>query len=186
MGTDNSYFQIQYASGILPEIRLVNQKLLDKQTVAKARDFIDNIQFMKNTFVLQGFFIVKNQLEFFEKGPGNIAPLTRKKIAAEAGVHESTVSRFSSKNNGKYFDTPWGTFPASYFFSSGVKMEQGNSVSAEAIKSKIAELISLSPSSQISDSKLTQLLNEQGIKIARRTVAKYRLQLGIENSYLRK
>lgn len=185
-GDGNSYFQVKYSSGIIPEIKLVNEKLLDRQTVSKAKDFIDNLQFMKNTFVLQGCFIVKEQLDFFEKGPGNIAPLTRKKIAGEVGVHESTVSRFSSKKNSKYLETPWGIFPASYFFSSGVKMDQGSMVSAEAIKSKILELISLSPSSQISDSKLTRLLNEQGIEIARRTVAKYRSQLGIENSYNRK
>jgi RNA polymerase sigma-54 factor len=191
------HFQVKYASGVLPEIRLNQTADYDKQTLEAAKQFINNIQFRQNTIVLQGCAIVKNQLEFFEKGPGNIAPLTRKRIAEFLGIHLSTVSRMTSRKNSKYIQTEFGLFPASYFFSSGVSFvssedalknkSPGSQISAEAIKSKISEIISSQTQNgkKLSDSALTKILNESGIKIARRTVAKYRSQLGVHNSYLR-
>ena len=109
------------------------------------------------------------------------------------GIHESTVSRMSSKKNSKYIQTDWGLFPASFFFSSGVKSTDGKEkISAAVIKEKIQEYLSTMQaagpdgnSEKISDSKLAEYLNQQGIKIARRTVAKYRSQIGINNSYRR-
>lgn len=180
----NSYFQIKYASGVIPEIKIVNEGLCDKTSLLKARDFIDNIRFMKNSFVLQGCGLVKKQMEFFLKGPGNMLPFTRRDLAYEVGVHESTVSRFSAKKYGKYIQTPWGLFPASYFFSSGINADNGGKISSESIKKQIEQI--LLENNDISDSKLAELFNQKGIKIARRTVAKYRNQLGINNSFLRK
>lgn len=192
------HFQVKYASGLLPEVRLNEAIDFDKATIESAKQFLSNIQFRQNTIVLQGCAIVKNQLDFFEKGPGHILPLTRRQLAEQLDIHQSTVSRMSAKKNSKYIQTEFGLFPASYFFSSGVSAttqvaDEGNlegelnkKISAEAIKAKIAEILSSGQEKNISDSKLSLLLNEQGIKIARRTVAKYRAQLGLENSYNRK
>lgn len=182
---DNSYFQIKYASGILPEVRLYNGSFTNKKLLNRAKEFLWELQFRENTIVLQGCSIVKNQMEFFLKGPGNIVPLTRRQIADQLNVHPSTISRFSSKKNSKYLETPWGTFPANYFFSSGIKSNNGKT-SAEKIKTLISSFLEKSKNQNISDIKLTEFLNQKGINISRRTVAKYRSQLGIENSYKRK
>ena len=147
--------------------------------------------------MLQGCTIVKNQLEFFEKGPGHIAPLTRKTVADFLGIHISTVSRMSAKKNSKYIQTEFGLFPASYFFSSGLGRMQatgagdteagaGDTISAEAVKIKMSEILSAQKGEKLSDNALTKILNESGIQIARRTVAKYRSQLGVQNSYTRR
>ena len=181
------HFQVKYASGVLPEIRLNQTANYDKQTLEAAKQFLSNIQFRQNTIVLQGCAIVKNQLAFFEKGPGNIEPLTRKQIADFLGIHLSTVSRMTARKNSKYIQTEFGLFPASYFFSSGVSSADNSLISAEAVKSKMSEILS-APENQgkkISDNALAALLSEEGIKIARRTVAKYRTQLGLQNSFRR-
>lgn len=192
------HFQVKYASGVLPEIRLSPSawSRYDRQTVESAKQFLSNIHFRQNTIVLQGCAIVKNQLDFFEKGPGNIKPLTRSQVARSLGIHLSTVSRMSAKNNSKYIQTEFGLFPASYFFSSGVARSQPageggsstveGSISAEAVKIKMSEILSAQNGEKLSDNALTKILNESGIKIARRTVAKYRSQLGVQNSYNRK
>lgn len=182
----NQYFQVKYASGVLPEVRLNQTGIQDKAIIEQAKNFLGNLEYRENSIILQGCSIVKNQLDFFLEGPGHLVPLTRKQVAEQINVHESTVSRLSSKRNSKYIETSWGTFPASYFFSSGVPSETGTKVSAEAVKSRMREIINGTSGVKLSDSKLTELLNSSGIKIARRTVAKYREQLGIENSYARK
>ena len=192
-GEDGYYFQIKYASGILPEVRISPEYMYDKAAVEKAKAFIANLQYRESTIVLQGCAIVKFQKDFFEKGPGNLNVLTRRAVADMLGIHESTVSRMSSKKNSKYIQTDWGLYPASFFFSSGVKSTDGKvKISAAVIKDKIQEYLSAvqstgtdGSSEKISDLKLTEYLNQQGIKIARRTVAKYRSQIGIGNSYKR-
>lgn len=190
-GDDSCHFQIKYASGVLPEVRIAQDFLIDKESVEKARIFINNLKFRESTIILQGCAIVRAQKEFFVKGPGHILPLTRHQIAEELNIHESTVSRMANKKNSKYIQTEYGLYPASYFFSSGVKSVDGKeNVSAEAVKMMIAKILEEKSvynkeNTVLSDNKLTQLLNEKGIKIARRTVAKYRAQLGLENSYKR-
>ena len=187
------YFQVKYASGVLPEVRISPEYMYDKEAVEKARAFIANLQFRESSIVLQGCAIVKFQKEFFEKGPGHLNVLTRRQVAVMLGIHESTVSRMSSKKNSKYIQTDWGLFPASFFFSSGVASTDGKEkISAAVIKEKIQEYLLAMQSAgsdgsreKISDSKLAEYLNQQGIKIARRTVAKYRSQIGISNSYKR-
>lgn len=179
-GGKNYYYQVKYASGELPVIKLAPNYKFDKENIDKAKSFLDLLEYRENSIVQQGSAIVRAQKEFFEKGPGHLVPLTRRTIAAQIGVHESTVSRMSSKNNSRYIQTDWGAFPASYFFCSGVE-----EISSDEIKSRMQQIISEHGDKNLSDSKLTQLLNDSGIKIARRTVAKYRSQLGIKNSYLR-
>lgn len=230
------YFQVKYASGILPEIQIVPEANFDKESIERARAFLGNLQFRQNTIVLQGCAIVSAQKEFFIHGPGNIVPLTRKQIAKKLNIHESTVSRMSAKKSSKYIQTEWGLFPASYFFSSGVKKVAGaehkidgergiscgelctatehniagehkttgalgisaetdiagptvlsysTKISAEAVQFKIQKIEENAQKSgeKLSDNQITKMLNDEGIKIARRTVAKYRQRAGLKNSY---
>lgn len=183
-GDKNCYFQIEYASGVLPELRLVEDFSIDKENYQKAKNFMEILAFRESTLVLQGCAIVDAQRDFFLKGAGHINALTRRQIASELGIHESTVSRASAKKSSKFIQTEWGTFPISYFFSSSVSDTSGDKkISSEVIKQRIIEL--LTDNKNLSDLKLTELLNDEGIKIARRTVSKYREQLGMANSYKR-
>lgn len=103
------------------------------------------------------------------------------------GVHESTVSRMASRKGSKYIQTEWGLYPASYFFSSGLPSNSSERrISSEVIKMQIQKILEEHSGQTLSDAKLTELLNEAGVTIARRTVAKYREQMGINNSYSRK
>lgn len=187
-GNDETYFQVKYASGILPEIRLnpafvKNQK--NRKYYTAGKDFIQSLTYRRNTIALQGCAIVSAQKNFFLKGKGNLVPLTRKQIAEFCDIHESTVSRMANKKNSKYIQCQWGIFPADYFFTTGIKTDSGSKISSETIKQEISQILETAQNKSLSDSQLTQVLNEQGIKIARRTVAKYRAQLNIQNSYER-
>lgn len=183
-GLSDSYFQVQYSSGDLPEIRISRELMFDKENIEKAKQFIENLKYRESTIALQGCAIVAAQREFFEKGPSALKPLLRKQIAQTLGIHESTVSRLSAKRNSRFIETEWGLFPLSYFFGSSVPYAQGDErISSRVIQEKILEIVNVE--NGISDSELTRKLNEMGIKIARRTVSKYRQQAGIKNSYLR-
>lgn len=128
--------------------------------------------------------ILKHQREFLEKGAAHLRPLNMAQVAEEVGVHETTVSRAIS---GKYMATPHGVFELRFFFSHGVKTESGEDLSNTSVKNAIAELVRNEPKHKpLSDEKLTKLLDQQGIKVARRTVAKYREALNILPSHLRK
>ena len=185
-GNNDFHFQIKYASGALPEIRISPEFQMDKSAVAKAQLLINSLQFRESTIVMQGCAIVRAQKNFFIKGPGHLKVLTRKQIANELGIHESTVSRTSAKKGRKYIQTEWGLFPAWYFFTSGVSNKDGSrKISSDRIKMKMQEVLAEAGNENLSDRELCQLLNEKGAKIARRTVAKYRAQLGLKNSYKR-
>ena len=159
---------------------------MDKENIAKAQALINSLQFRESTIVMQGCAIVHAQKNFFLKGPGHLKVLTRRQIAQELGIHESTVSRTSAKNGSKYIQTEWGLFPAWYFFTSGVSNRDGSkTISSERIKQKIKDVLSEHGNENLSDQKLCELLNQKGARIARRTVAKYRAQLGFKNSYKR-
>ena len=185
-GNNDFHFQVKYASGALPEVRLSPEFMLDKENVAKAQVLINSLKFRESTIVLQGCAIVGAQKKFFFKGPGHLSVLTRRQVAEELGIHESTVSRMSAKNGSKYIQTEWGLFPAWYFFTSGVKSQSGQTkISSERIKQKMLAILEKPENENISDRELCELLNEKGAKIARRTVTKYRSQLGLKNSYKR-
>ena len=182
------YFQIKYASGDLPEIRLSPDYSFDKAFIEKAKIFVSLLQFRESTLVSQGCMLVKFQNDFFRDGPDHIKPLTRKQVAQALNIHESTVSRMSAKKNSKYIQTEFGLFPVSYFYSSGVGGSEGDDdqkVSATTVKRMMEKLLADDEVKKLSDSKLAELLLQKGIKISRRTVAKYRSQLGIDNSYNR-
>ncbi len=185
-GNEDCHFQIKYASGALPEIRVSPDFQMDKAAVSKAQLLINSLQFRESSLVMQGCAIARAQKNFFLKGPGHLKVLTRKEIAEELGIHESTVSRTSARKGRKYIQTEWGLFPTWYFFTSGVSNRDGSKkISSDRIKKKMQEVLSEPGNENLSDRELCELLNKKGAKIARRTVAKYRAQLGLKNSYKR-
>ena len=128
--------------------------------------------------------IVRMQREFLEKGIGALRPMVLRDVAADIGMHESTVSRVTSN---KYVHTPQGIFELKFFFNSGIRRVEGNSVASEAVKEKIRELIMSEDSKHpYSDQELVELLRKRNIDIARRTIAKYREMLGILSSSKRR
>lgn len=145
---------------------------------------IRSIEQRRNTIFRVVTAIIEHQREFFDKGTIYLKPLTLKEIAEKVGVHESTVSRAV---NGKYLQCPRGVFEIKYFFQSGVSSAQGDGVSAESIKSIIQEMVSNeNPKKPLSDQRISNELNKIGIKVSRRTIAKYRDELGIPGSSKRK
>lgn len=128
--------------------------------------------------------IIDFQKEFLDQGIGKLRPMTLKQIAEKIGMHESTVSRAAA---GKYVQTPRGVFELKYFFGSGVSTIEGDGAAAESIKAKIKSLIDEENAQQpLSDQKLSGILQAKGIQISRRTVAKYREEMGISSSMQRK
>jgi len=147
---------------------------------------IKSIQNRQRTIVKVSKAIVRQQQEFFKKGPKFLKPMILKNIAEEIGMHESTVSRVTTN---KYMHTPIGLFELKYFFNSGIG--GGNSaagdISSEVLKLKIKEMIANeNPKRPLSDQKIADLLSRDDVKVARRTVAKYREMLGILSSSKRK
>jgi RNA polymerase sigma-54 factor len=129
-------------------------------------------------------FIVDRQREFFEKGVQYLRPLTLREVAEVINMHESTVSRVT---NEKYVQTPRGVLPLKYFFSSGLSTTSGEDVSARGIKARIRKLVDDENSRKpLTDQAIVNILREEGVQIARRTVAKYRDQLGILSARMRK
>ena len=183
-GTNDFHFRIKYANGDLPEIRIAPNFSFDTQATQKANELINSLKFRQSSIILLGCAIVSAQKDFFINGRGNLKPLTRRQIAKQIGVHESTVSRMTGKNSNRRIDVMGELFPTSYFFVSGIKNQDGQTSSSEKIKILISQILQDSPVA-LSDEKLTQQLNKQGIKISRRTVNKYRNQLGLDNSYKR-
>lgn len=128
--------------------------------------------------------IVKRQRDFMDKGVAFLRPLTMVQVAEVVGVHETTVSRAVS---GKYMETPQGVFEMKYFFTAGLQTESGANVSNTSVKDMIAEIFKAEDASRpLSDQEVVKMLKEKGIVIARRTVAKYRMELNILPSNLRK
>jgi RNA polymerase sigma-54 factor len=129
--------------------------------------------------------IVKHQRDFFDKGVHFLKPMVLREVASDIGVHESTISRVTTN---KYVHTPVGTFELKYFFNSGISSGDGSGdVASESVKEKIRSLIGKEDSKRpLSDQKLVELLKEDGIEIARRTVAKYRESMNLLSSARRK
>ncbi len=128
--------------------------------------------------------IIKHQHEFFEEGVSKLKPLTMTQIADIIGVHETTVSRALAN---KYIKTPHGVFEMKYFFTSGYQSESGEAVANTSVKEKIADIVAAEdPGKPLSDQEIVGLLEAKGLKIARRTVAKYREELGLLPSNLRR
>ena len=142
-----------------------------------ARWLIQTIEQRRRTMIKVMNCIIREQREFFEKGIAFLRPLTLQQVARQIDMHESTVSRVCS---GKYVQTPRGVFELKFFFSSGLETEDGEDVSARTAKNIIKTLIDEEDKKEpMSDQRIAQLLHERGLRIARRTVAKYREQLNV-------
>lgn len=150
----------------------------------QARWLIRNIQQRFETILRVAQAIVDRQHNFFTHGEIAMRPLVLREIAETVGLHESTISRVTSN---KYMATPFGVFELKYFFGSHVATETGGAASSTAIRALIKQLIGAEdPKNPLSDSRLAELLGEQGIVVARRTVAKYREALKIAPVAMRK
>jgi len=155
-----------------------------KDQLQEAKWFLSSLENRNSTLLKVGQEIIKRQKAFFEQGDEFMKPMILRDIADEIEVHESTISRATSQ---KYMQTPNGTYELKYFFSSQVQAGLDEGTSATAIKAKIRKLIDAEPAKKpLSDNKLTQLLNDEGIPVARRTVAKYREAINIPSSSERK
>ena len=155
-----------------------------KQKYSDAMDVLSSIAQRGRTIERVTKAIFDVQSDFLTEGTQSLKPLTLKTVANMAGVHESTVSRVTSN---KYVETSIGTYPLKFFFSNKLETTHGNSVSAKHVKAAIMDLISKEdPAKPLSDQAISATLKEKGIVVARRTVQKYREELGILSSRQRK
>ncbi len=195
---DGDEWRIHLNSDYIPRLRISStyRDLIAKGTLSKVeRDYlrermrsgkflIDSIEQRQRTIERITREIIKAQEPFFENGVAHLKPLTMTQIADVVGVHETTVSRAIAN---KFIKTPHGIFDFKYFFTPGYQADSGASVSNTSVKEMIADLISVEDrSAPLSDQELVKKLLEKGITIARRTVAKYREELGILPSNLRR
>ncbi len=142
-----------------------------------AKWLIQTIEQRRRTMIKVMEAIVEEQREFFEKGAAFLRPLTLQQVASKINMHESTVSRVTTN---KYVQTPRGVYELKYFFSSSLSTEDGDEVSAKSAKMKIKGIIAKEDTRRpLSDQKIADILKKDGLIIARRTVAKYREQLGV-------
>ena len=154
------------------------------QRLQEARWFIKNIQQRFDTILRVSNAIVERQKNFFVHGELAMRPLVLREIADELGLHESTISRVTTA---KYMATPYGTVELKYFFGSALGTETGGNASSTAVRALIKQFVSAEDAGKpLSDSQISEMLKEQGIECARRTVAKYREALRIAPANLRK
>jgi RNA polymerase sigma-54 factor len=193
----SSRWHVSLNSEIAPRLRINSQylaliKRADKsadQTTLKshlqeARFFLNSLKSRNDTLLQVAQTIVEAQRAFLEYGEEAMKPLVLRDVAEQLEIHESTVSRATAN---KYMQTPRGIFELKYFFSSHVSTTDGGSASATAIQAMIKRMVADErPGKPLSDSKLAELLLENGIKVARRTVAKYREALSIAPSHERR
>ncbi len=195
---DGEEWKIHLNSDYIPRLRISStyRDLIAKGTLSKdERDYlrermrsgkflIDSIEQRQRTIERITREIINAQKEFFETGVSALKPLTMTQIADVVGVHETTVSRAIAN---KYIKTPHGVFDFKYFFTPGYQADSGAAVSNTSVKEMIADLVSVEDkAAPLSDQELVAKLQDKGIKIARRTVAKYREELGILPSNLRR
>ena len=155
-----------------------------KDNLQEARWFLKSLQSRNETLLKVASCIVEKQRGFLDYGPEAMKPLVLHDIAEIVEMHESTISRVTTQ---KYMHTPQGIFELKYFFSSHVSTDSGGECSSTAIRAIIKKLVNAeNPKKPLSDSKITDLLAEQGIQVARRTIAKYRESLNIPPSNERK
>ncbi len=196
---ENGDFRIVMNDWNIPHLRINNsykKLLLDKkkssketrdyirQNLESARWLINSIHQRRATIQRVMEAIIEKQRDFFEKGPDHLKPMILKDIADKIGMDISTISRVT---NGKYVQTEYGVFELKHFFSERIKSDAGDDVSNKKIKAMIKEIIeNEDPSKPLNDQKIAEILKERGFNVARRTVAKYREQMMIPVSRLRR
>jgi RNA polymerase sigma-54 factor len=155
-----------------------------REKIRAGKNIIKSLHQRQQTLLNIAREIVRRQSDFMEFGVSHLRPMTMLEVAEVVGVHETTVSRAVS---GKYIQTPQGVFEMKYFFTSGIQTANGADISNMSIKDILADMVRCEDTSNpLSDEQIVKLLEEKGIKIARRTVAKYRSELKILPSTLRK
>jgi len=155
-----------------------------KDKIRQAETFMRNVDRRKDTVSRIAQIVLEVQQDFFEDGRGDLRPLRLEDVAGEIGVHLSTVSRGVT---GKYMATPYGLFELKHFFSGGYRSSTGMDVASTTVKQRIRDLLEAEVAAKpLSDQKLADALKADGIDVARRTIAKYREELGIEPSWARK
>jgi RNA polymerase sigma-54 factor len=155
-----------------------------KTSLQEAKWFMKSLQSRNETLLKVASCIVSRQIDFFELGEEAMKPMVLHDVAEEVGMHESTISRVTTQ---KYMHTPKGIFELKYFFSSHVNTASGGECSSTAIRAMIKKLVADEPAKKpLSDNKLAAVLADQGIQVARRTVAKYREAMNIPPSNERK
>ncbi|MEO6054891.1 MAG: RNA polymerase factor sigma-54 [Chthoniobacterales bacterium] len=175
----NTYKDLLSTAGNTTDLRTY---LRDK--IQEGKFFMRCIQQRQQTLLQIGRTIIERQQDFLKYGASQLHPMTMTEIAQVVDVHETTVSRAVA---GKYISTPHGLYELKYFFSSGYNTSEGESISNRGVREMIADLVSgENPLQPLSDQQIVSLLVEKGIPIARRTVNKYREQLGILPSNLRR
>ena len=179
----------------LPKLKISNFYRSALSGSPKAREYIQDklrsaqwlirsIQQRQRTIIKVTESIIKFQRDFFDRGIAYLKPLILRDVAEDIGMHESTISRVTTN---KYVHTPQGIFELKFFFNSGISRTNGEDLASQAVKSKIKALIDEEdPKRPMSDQKIVERLRAANIDIARRTVAKYREQLGILSSSKRK
>lgn len=196
-GDGLAQFSVQLNPDVMPRLRvhdvyanaLRSHKGSDghaglQQRLQEARWFIKNVQQRFDTILRVSKAIVDRQKNFFVHGELAMRPLVLRDIADELGLHESTISRVTTA---KYMATPHGTYELKFFFGSGLGTETGGNASSTAVRALIKQFVAAeSPKKPLSDSQIADMLKEQGIECARRTVAKYREALKIAPANLRK
>ena len=192
-------FQIAFNNEQIPHLRISNlyKDIIasgDAQTsdvkdyirdkIRSGKFLIRSIHQRQQTIMNIAQQIVSRQHDFFEHGPSHLKPMTMAEVAETVGVHETTVSRAVS---GKYMATPQGVFEMKYFFTGGYETATGESLSNTSVKQAVLDLVKHeSGSAPLSDHEIVEILSERGIPIARRTVAKYRSELNILPSHMRR
>jgi len=175
----NHYKDLMVQADASPEV-----KDYIKDKIRAGKFLIKSLQQRQQTILNIGNEIVKRQKEFMQKGVSHLKPMTMVQVAEVVGVHETTVSRAVSN---KYIDTPQGIFEMKYFFTSGLQTDGGSGVSNTSVKDMVSEMFKKEDTGKpLSDQEIVKMLKEKGIVIARRTVAKYRAELNILPSNLRK
>ena len=160
------------------------EKQFIRKNLQRAKEFTSAIETRRQTLIKVIEALMKMQYGFFVYGPERLVPLGMKTIAAETGLDISTISRAV---NGKYVQTRFGVFELKYFFSGGLSTEEGEDLSSKIIRQYITEMVKEEDSAHpLSDDRMTEMLMERGVHIARRTVAKYREQMQIPVARLRK
>lgn len=155
-----------------------------KNRLESARAFLQHVDKRKQTIVKVTEAICSVQKDFFDYGVMHLRPLTLQDVAEMTDLHESTISRATS---GKYAQTPSGLFELKFFFTGAVRTQSGEDMSTLTVKNRIKKLVfEENPAKPLSDSKIVSILKDEGIELARRTVAKYRTELNIPSSSIRK
>jgi RNA polymerase sigma-54 factor len=187
-------WQVEISSSGIPRLS-VNQRYAQllrgnsdhavlRTQLQEARWLVRSLEIRNETLLKVASCIVSRQTEFLDRGDEAMKPLVLRDVAEEIGMHESTISRVTTN---KYMHTPRGVFEFKYFFSSHLATSDGEDQSSTSVRAKIRKLIgSENPAKPLSDSKVAKLLADEGISVARRTVAKYREAMKIASSSERK